>query len=68
MAKHVRTCIRIPRYVHKMLPYSGKPANPAIVIRNTPAEQVDDLTTEIRMSGRNITMDRYFTPYPLSIP
>ena len=42
-----------------MLPYAGRPANPAIVRRDTPTENVEDLTVDIRQTGRNITMDRY---------
>ncbi len=54
------------RYVHKMLPYAGKPRNENIVTRNSAAENVLDLTADIRGSGRNVTMDRYYTGVDLA--
>ena len=49
------------RYVSRMIPYAGKPRNEQAVARNTPTENVMDLTAHIRGSARNATMDRYYT-------
>ena len=54
-------------YIWKLWPYAGKPANPQKVPTNSSFATVLDLvrylTAELRGSGRNVTMDRYFTSF-----
>lgn len=57
------------RYFWKLWPYTGVPedvenAAPGVVIKSVP-ELVHHLVEEVKGSGRNVTMDRYFTSVPL---
>ena len=52
-------------YIWKLWPYAGKPANPQQAPPESSFASVLELvrymTAELRGSGRNVTMDRYFT-------
>jgi len=51
------------RYVSRMLPYTGKTANTdgSVTQRQSPTSIVMDLCRHILGSGRNVTIDRYYT-------
>ena len=49
----------------KMIPYAGSVAGQA-PNSNSSAQNVRDLTEHIRGSGRNVTMDRYYTSVELA--
>ncbi|KAF0290373.1 PiggyBac transposable element-derived protein 4 [Amphibalanus amphitrite] len=58
------------RYMWKLWPYSGRPTEPE---RSPPAtyfesvpEMVKYMVEDVAGTGRNITMDRYFTSVPLA--
>lgn len=57
------------RYFWKLWPYTGVPedaenAAPGVVIDTVP-ELIHHLVEEVKGSGRNVTMDRYFTSVPV---
>jgi hypothetical protein len=53
------------RYVSRMIPYTGKATDGADT-SNSSADIVKALSEHIRGSGRNITMDRYYTSVELA--
>ena len=57
------------RYLLKMWPYSGKPTRTELAPLFTMFESVPELVKstvrEVAGTGRNVTMDRYFTSVPL---
>ena len=58
------------RYMYKMWPYSGRPAAPELAPPGTFFESVPEMVKhmvrEVAGTGRNVTMDRYFTSIPLT--
>jgi hypothetical protein len=54
------------RYVSRLLPYTGKATNDNVQQKQSPASIVLNLCQHLRGSGRNITIDRYYTSVDLA--